>query len=380
MKGLATHLPASGEMFVPDTVLVTGGSGFLGANLVRWLLARPEPLRVVNLDALTYAAAPGSLAEVEAAHGAAGDGRYFFVHGDVRDARLMSELLRGGAAEPASGRRMPRPDAVLHLAAESHVDRSILEPAAVVDTNVRGAITVFECSRLELARRPRAFRVVVAGTDEVYGSLEDDTPPATEAAPLAPNNPYAASKASADLIARSYARTFGLPILITRASNTFGPYQFPEKLIPLFVIRAMRDEPLPVFGDGLNRRGWLHADDHASAIWTVCTRGSLRDLVYNVRGSAAVSNLDVAYRILAALNKPESLLRFVPDRAAHDRRYAVDDGRVRSDLGWSALRPFEGGLEDTVRWYVEHERWWRPLLGEAYRSTEALYLPREGVR
>ncbi len=365
--------------FDPGTVLVTGGSGFIGSTLVRRLLAGSPARQVVNLDALTYAASPATLADVAAAHGAGGDGRYHFVHGDVRDRGLVERVLAGRVERAASGRRVPAPDAVLHLAAASHVDRAILDPAAVVDVNVNGTLVLLDAVRIELAARPREFRYVQVSTDEVYGALDDGAPPVGEEAPLAPNNPYAAGKAAGDLLVRAYARTFGVPALITRGANTFGPYQFPEKLIPLFVVRALRGEPLPVFGDGLQRRRWLSAEDHAAGIWAVCARGDPARLTYNLGGDAEHTTLEIARRIVALLGTSDGLIRLVPDRPAHDRRYAVDDRWARRELGWAPSRPFDAALADTVRWYVEHAEWWEPLRGEAYRATEALYLAR-GMR
>jgi dTDP-glucose 4,6-dehydratase len=360
--------------FAPRAVLLTGGAGFIGSNLVRWLLAHVPELQVVNLDLLTYAGNLESLADVHATHGAEGDGRHYFVHGDIRDAALVSALLAGGHPEPGSGRPMPRPDAVLHLAAESHVDRSIMGPAAFVSTNVEGTHTLLACTRAELAERPRAFRFVNVSTDEVYGSLGPSEPPFTERHPLQPNSPYSASKAGADCLVRAYAETFGLPCLTTRCSNNYGPFQFPEKLIPLMVTRALGDEPLPVFGDGLNVRDWLHVDDHASGIWAVTTRGRLADGVYNFGGECEVPNVDVVRAILRQLGKPESLIRYVSDRPGHDRRYAMDVTRARETLGWSPRREFGEALADTVQWYVTHEGWWRRVQTEAYRATSALYL------
>lgn len=365
----------SDARFQPETVLVTGGAGFIGSTLVRWLLANEPALRIVTLDLLTYAGNLESLADVHAAHGPAGDGRHWFVRGDIRDADLVAQLLAGGAREPGTGRTLPRPDAVLHLAAESHVDRSILGPAAFVATNVEGTHTLLACVRAELDARPRQFRFVNVSTDEVYGSLGPDDAPFTERSPLAPNSPYSASKAGADCLVRAYAETYGLPCLTTRCSNNYGPFQFPEKLIPLMVTRALADEPLPVYGDGLNVRDWLHAEDHARGIWAATTRGRLEDGVYHFGGGHEVPNLDVVREVLHTLGKSESLIRFVTDRPGHDRRYAMDASRARDRLGWAPARDFATGLRDTVRWYVEHPDWWGRVRSEAYRATDALYLP-----
>lgn len=362
------------RVFQPTTVLVTGGAGFIGSNLVRWLLRNVPDLQVVNFDALTYAGNLESLIDVVEAHGPEGDGRHFFVRGDIRDQALVTPLLEGTAPEPGTGRPLPAPDAVLHLAAESHVDRSIMGPAEFVSTNVQGTLTLLECTRRELAERPRPFRFVNVSTDEVYGSLAQNDPPFTEHTPLAPNSPYSASKAGADCLVRAYAETFHLPCLTTRCSNNYGPYQFPEKLIPLMITRALDDQPLPVYGDGMNVRDWLHVLDHASAIWAVCTRGDLRDQVYNIGGESEVPNIEVVRAILRTLGKPESLLRFVQDRPGHDRRYAMNITRIRERLGWQPTYAFADGLRDTIAWYVGRSAWWRRVQSESYRATQALYL------
>ena len=369
-----SQLRQAAPAFAPRVVLVTGGAGFIGSNLVRWLLEHEPDVRVVNLDLLTYAGNLESCADIQVAHGAGGDGRYHFVHGDIRDARLVAELLAGRAMGPGSERPLPSPDAVLHLAAESHVDRSILGPAEFVSTNVQGTLNLLTCAQAELQERPRDFRFVNVSTDEVYGALGPSDPAFTEQHPLQPNSPYSASKAGADCLVRAYAETFGLPCLTTRCSNNYGAYQFPEKLVPLMITRALGDEPLPVYGDGLNVRDWLHVRDHASAIWAVCTRGRLADGVYNIGGEAEVPNIDVVRRILELLGKPESLITFVRDRLGHDRRYAMDITHIRNSLGWTPTYSFGEGLQETVRWYVENEQWWRRVQSEAYRAANALYL------
>jgi dTDP-glucose 4,6-dehydratase len=351
--------------FRPKAVLVTGGAGFIGSNLVRWLLAHEPALRVINYDLLTYAGNLESLEDVQRRHGAPGDGRYSFVHGDIRDFDRMAAALRTDDGV----------DAVLHLAAESHVDRSIMGPEVFVDTNVRGTLVLLEACRAELERRPRQFRFVHVSTDEVYGSLGPTDPAFTEATPLAPNNPYAATKASSDLLVRAYTETFGpnedapgLPAIVTRCSNNYGPYQFPEKLIPLMITRALQDQPLPVYGDGLNVRDWLYVEDHAEALWAVVQRARV-GATYNIGGSSELPNLEVVRRLLAALGKPESLISFVRDRPGHDRRYAMDTTRIRAELGWRPRHDFAAGLDATVRWYLSHETWWRRVLSEAYRAA-----------
>jgi dTDP-glucose 4,6-dehydratase len=363
--------------FAPRCVLVTGGAGFIGSNVVRSLLARAPALDVVNLDLLTYAGNLESLEDVTARYGPAGEGRYYFVRGDIRDFECTARVLRGEATEHADGRRPPRaippPDCVVHLAAESHVDRSILGPAVFVDTNVQGTLTLLEACRAVLEQRDRPFRFVHVSTDEVYGSLGRDDPPFTEATPLAPNSPYSASKAGSDLLVRSYVETFGFPALITRCSNNYGPYQFPEKLIPLMITRALADQPLPVYGDGGNVRDWLYVEDHAAAIWEVLTRGRLGE-VYNIGGETELPNIAVVQTLLRLLGKPDSLIRFVEDRLGHDRRYAMDIGKITRELGWRPRRRFDAGLAETVHWYLDRRRWWERVLSEAYRAANTLYL------
>jgi dTDP-glucose 4,6-dehydratase len=365
--------------FAPRCVLVTGGAGFIGVNFVRWLLECDPRVKVVNLDSLTYAGNLESLGDVFRRHGPDGDGRHFFIQADVRDFEALRRVLAGEASETAqaggSARRIPAPDAVVHMAAESHVDRSIMGPAVFVDTNVRGTLTVLEACRAELARSERPFRLLHVSTDEVYGSLGERDPGFTEATPLEPNSPYSASKAAADLLVRSYVATFDFPAIVTRCSNNYGPYQFPEKLIPLMITRALVDHELPMYGDGLNVRDWLHVEDHARAIWEVLTRGRLGE-VYNIGGESERPNVAVVRALLKTLGKPESLIRYVTDRAGHDRRYAMDCAKLRRELGWQPRHGFEAGLASTVQWYLEHRPWWERVLSEAYRASNALYLKR----
>jgi dTDP-glucose 4,6-dehydratase len=352
--------------FRPSCVLVTGGAGFIGSNFIRWLLHHDPQIRVVNVDLLTYAGNVESLEDVERKFGATGDGRYFFVQADVRDFDAMAQLLAGTRTVPAC-------DSVVHMAAESHVDRSIMGPSAFVDTNVRGTVTLLEACRNSPRVRDDSFRFVQVSTDEVYGSLGPDDAAFTESTPLAPNSPYSASKAGADLLVRSYVKTFDFPAVITRCSNNYGPYQFPEKLIPLMITRALADQPLPVYGDGLNVRDWLFVDDHASAISDVLTRGKVGE-VYNIGGSAELPNIDLVRSLLRLLGKPESLIQYVTDRPGHDRRYAMDTTKIRRELGWQPSRSFATGIQATVNWYLENRRWWERVLSEAYRATSSLYL------
>ncbi len=348
------------SMFEPSCILVTGGAGFIGSNFIRWVLHRAPHVRVINLDLLTYAGNLESLEDVTEHHGARGDGRYTFVQGDVRDLGAVTQALRGV-------------DCVVHMAAESHVDRSIMGPAIFVDTNVRGTLTLLEACRGVLADQPRPFRFIQVSTDEVYGSLGPDDPAFTEGTTLAANSPYSASKAGADLLVRSYVETFDFPAIITRCSNNYGPYQFPEKLVPLMITRALADQPLPVYGDGLNVRDWLHVEDHASAIWEVVRRGRVGE-VYNIGGGAELPNITVVRTLLRTLGKSESLIQYVTDRAGHDRRYAMNIDKVCGELGWRPRHVFEQGLATTVQWYLDHRRWWERVLSEAYRASNALYL------
>jgi dTDP-glucose 4,6-dehydratase len=365
------------KAFRPTCVLVTGGAGFIGVNFVRWVLEADPEVQIVNLDLLTYAGNLESLDDVLERHGPEGDGRHFFVRADVRDFETVCRVLCGEALETlhsdAATRPIPAPDAVVHMAAESHVDRSILGPVPFVETNIQGTLAVLEACRAALAKRDRAFRFLQVGTDEVYGSLGAADPAFTEATPLAPNSPYSATKAGADLLVQAYVETFGFPALITRCSNNYGPYQFPEKLIPLMITRALADQPLPVYGDGRNIRDWLHATDHAAALWEVLRRGRVGE-VYNIGGEAERRNLDVVRALLALLGKPESLIRFVTDRPGHDRRYAMNTAKLTAELGWRPERGFDVGLAATVQWYLDHRTWWERVLSEAYRATNAMYL------
>lgn len=362
------------DQIVPRCLLVTGGAGFIGSNFIRWVLANQPQVTVINLDLLTYAGNLENLADVASEHGPRGDNRYRFVKGDIRDYSLVSRLLRGAVnATDQAGSRTPEPDAMIHFAAESHVDRSILGPAVFIEVNVQGTLNLLDACRAELAERPRPFRFIHISTDEVYGSLALDDPAFTEESPLAPNSPYAASKAGSDLLVRSYVNTFGLPAVTTRCSNNYGPHQFPEKLIPLMITRAIEDKQLPVYGDGKHVRDWIHVSDHVEALWAVMERGRV-GRTYNIGGGVEVGNLEVVLRILRLLGKPESLICYVTDRPGHDRRYGMDISRIRSELGWSPRFRFEEALAATVTWYLEHRTWWERVASEAYRTASALYL------
>jgi dTDP-glucose 4,6-dehydratase len=342
-----------------ETLLVTGGAGFIGANFV--LQAVADGLRVVNLDKLTYAGNLDTLASLE------GSDRHLFVQGDIGDRALVARLL----AEH-------RPQAIVNFAAESHVDRSIDGPAAFVETNVVGTLGLLEGARdywrgLEGAAR-EGFRFLHVSTDEVYGSLGAEGK-FSETTPYAPNSPYSASKAASDHLVRAFHHTYGLPTLTTNCSNNYGPYQFPEKLIPLVIQKALGGEPLPVYGDGLNIRDWLYVGDHCSAIRRVLEAGRVGE-TYNVGGNAERENLTVVKTICALLDarrpladgRPrESLITFVKDRPGHDRRYAIDAGKLKRELGWSPTHTFESGMAHTVDWYLAHQLWVQRVLDGSYR-------------
>ncbi|HEV8043725.1 MAG TPA: dTDP-glucose 4,6-dehydratase [Rubrobacter sp.] len=314
-------------------MLVTGGCGFIGCNFLRQVVpGRPET-EWVNLDALTYA---GWTENTEDFVGAE---NYRFVHGDIEDGMAVERLLSEGF------------DAVVNFAAESHVDRSIAGPRVFVETNVVGTQNL-----LEAARRHGVGRFVQVSTDEVYGTLGPDDPAFTEESPLQPNSPYAASKASADLLCRAYNETYGMPVIVTRCSNNYGPYQYPEKLIPSFIRHALRDEPVPLYGDGMNVRDWLHVEDHCRAVALVLDRGAPGG-VYNIGGNNERTNLEITELILGSLGKPESLISYVTDRLGHDRRYAIDSSHIQETLGWTPDHTFETGIRQTIEWYTRNLDW-----------------------
>ncbi len=324
-------------------LLVTGGAGFIGSNFVRTTLERHAGCKIWNLDKLTYAGNLENLSGLE------NDSRHEFVQGDICDAACVRDILGKGV------------DAVVHFAAESHVDRSILHSSEFVQTNVVGTLNL-----LELCRKSGTGRFIQVSTDEVYGSL-GAAGAFTEDSPIAPNSPYAASKAAADLLVRSYCRTHGFPGIVTRCSNNYGPYQFPEKLIPLLISNAMANIPLPIYGDGLNVRDWIHVRDHCAAIDAVLHHGKDGE-VYNVGARQELPNLDIAHRILEALGRDASLIRYVEDRPGHDRRYAIDPGRMETRLGWRAATDFDAGLRETIAWYRSNTAWIDHVRSGAYRT------------
>ena len=333
------------------TILVTGGCGFIGSNFIRYLLETTSDVEIVNFDALTYAGNLSNLADF------ADHPRYRFIRGDITD----RDAVRAAMALKI--------EAVINFAAESHVDRSIMNSEPFVRTNVLGTQVL-----LDAAREVGVPRFVQVSTDEVYGSL-GESGAFVEETPLAPNSPYAASKAGADMLVRSYGHTFGMPVLITRCSNNYGPYQFPEKVLPLFITNLIADQSVPVYGDGLNVRDWLHVRDHCSAIAAIWRKGKIGE-VYNIGGRCEKTNLELTHTLLDLLGKPRSLIRFVPDRPGHDRRYAMDSTKIEKELGWQPEVPFERGLGETIAWYRANADWVAKVRsGEYLKYYEMQYGP-----
>ncbi|MGH7144805.1 MAG: dTDP-glucose 4,6-dehydratase [Planctomycetota bacterium] len=346
--------------FRPQRIFITGGCGFIGSNLVRFLLAQDAALQVTNFDLLTYAGNPANLADLPLDAKA----RYRFIQGDLRDAGALQTALT-----------QARPEAVIHLAAESHVDRSIGGPEAFVTTNVLGTQHLLEALRaLWTDRRGKRFQHV--STDEVYGSL-GPTGRFTEHSPYNPSSPYAATKAAADHLVRAYHHTYGLPVVLTNASNNYGPRQFPEKLIPLLITRGLTGGALPIYGEGKNVRDWLHVDDHCAALWAVLTRGGVGE-TYNIGGGCELPNIEIAQLIAELIDasgwntpvgaKTADRIEFVADRPGHDFRYALDCGKIHRELAWHPQFDFRAGLTATVAWYAAHRTWWEPLVSVPRRQ------------
>ena len=345
-------------------LLVTGGAGFIGSNFVQYILEHSDTVRVLNLDLLTYA---GNLANLK---GCENDERYHFVRGDIRDRKLLEQLFLEYEI-----------DTVVHFAAESHVDRSITEPEIFLSTNVLGTQALLDAAKDSWKIEPdnkysqeykEDVKFLQVSTDEVYGALGKEGM-FTETTPLAPNSPYSASKASADMVVRAYHNTFGLPVNITRCSNNYGPYQFPEKLIPLMIHNAQNDKALPVYGDGMQVRDWLHVKDHCAAIWTVLQKGRIGE-VYNVGGNNEKANIEIVRLILQQLGKPESLIEYVQDRPGHDRRYAIDNTKITTELGWQPEYTFEQGIQETIEWYLQNLEWVENVTSGAYvKYYEMMY-------
>lgn len=342
-------------------ILVTGGAGFIGSCVIRYLIRNTQN-SIVNVDKLTYAGNLESLADI------AKDPRYIFEHADICNASAMARIFSEH-----------QPNAVMHLAAESHVDRSIDGPAAFIETNIVGTLVLLEAARQYLEDSGhRDFRFHHISTDEVYGDLENDTDLFTEETFYAPSSPYSASKASSDHLVRAWGRTYKLPYVITNCSNNYGPYHFPEKLIPHMILNALRGKPLPVYGDGKQIRDWLYVEDHAEALYQVATKGKIGE-TYNIGGHNEKQNIEVVNTLcdfleeLAADQKPEGvsaykdLITFVKDRPGHDRRYAIDASKIERELGWKPRETFESGLRKTVQWYLENEQWWSRVLSGDYK-------------
>jgi len=325
-------------------ILVAGGAGFIGSNFIRYILGSHDDWQVVNVDKLTYAGNLANLADV------ANDPRYRFHRMDICDAGEIAGVFE-----------KEKPEAAVNFAAETHVDRSIDDPALFLRTNILGTQVL-----LDAARKNGISRYLQISTDEVYGSL-GEAGRFSEESPLRPNSPYAASKTAADLLVRAYGKTFGLPVLVTRCSNNYGPYQFPEKIIPFFVTLLRAGKQVPVYGDGMNVRDWIHVDDHSRAVEAVLLRGRPGE-IYNVGGGNERTNIEITKMLIAAMGKDESSMKFVPDRPGHDRRYAIDDAKIREELGVAPQVPFEEGLRATVRWYLENEPWWRAVQSGEYQS------------
>jgi dTDP-glucose 4,6-dehydratase len=336
------------------TILVTGGCGFIGTNFIHYVLTHYPNDRIINLDKLTYCGNLDNLCKV--AH----QPNLVFVKGDIADKERVMGILHDEGV-----------DCIVNFAAESHVDRSIEDPDIFLRTNVLGTQVL-----LEGAREHKVPRFIQISTDEVYGSLGPDGY-FTETTSLTPNSPYAASKTAADLMVRAYVKTYGIDAIITRCSNNFGPYQFPEKLIPLMISNAMEDRELPVYGDGLNVRDWIYVEDHCQALDVILHRGKSGE-IYNIGGASERTNIEVVRTILEIVGKPESLIRFVKDRPGHDRRYAMDFSKLKKELAWEPTVPFEEGIKKTVTWYVEHQAWWQRIkTGEYLKYYERMYGKRE---
>src|SRR5437763_358264 len=344
-NGKSASAPASALLALAVRILVTGGCGFIGSNFIRYILQHYKPASVTNVDALTYAGNLANLDGVVEEHGE----RYEFFKADIANADQMDALMTEHQFY-----------AVINFAAESHVDRSINSPLNFIHTNVIGTSVLLDC-----ARRHGVQRFVQISTDEVYGSL-GETGKFTEQSPLDPTSPYSSSKAGADLLALASYKTYGQEVIVTRCSNNYGRYQFPEKLIPLMIIKALRDEALPVYGDGMNVRDWIHVDDHCAGIVAALFEGK-PGAIYNFGGGREMVNLEVVKLILKKLGKPETLISFVTDRLGHDRRYAIDSSFSERELNWKPRHNFEVGLAETIQWYIDNQSWWQPLLERAGR-------------
>lgn len=326
-----------------ETLFITGGAGFIGSNFIRYVLNASD-VRIINYDALTYAGNLENLCDCEQ------NPRYSFVHGSIQNKELVEHVCATHGVTT-----------IINFAAESHVDRSIMSAQPFVDTNIQGTLTL-----LEVAKKLKHPRYVQVSTDEVYGSL-GETGAFTEETPLAPNSPYSASKAASDMLVRAFVHTHGMNAVVTRCTNNYGPYQFPEKLIPLMIANAIADKPLPVYGDGMNVRDWIFVDDHCAGVWAAYKHGKAGE-IYNFGGASEKPNIEVVKTLLATLNKPESLITYVKDRPGHDRRYAIDFSKSARELGWQPIETFESGLQKTVQWYLNNTEWLERVRSGAYMA------------
>lgn len=339
-------------------ILITGGAGFIGSNFVRYMLNNHTNYRIINLDALTYAGNPENVRDIW------NNPNHIFIHADIRDKIAINEVFEKYNI-----------DTVVNFAAETHVDRSIMDPYTFVSTNVLGTNVLLDAAMNSWKTEPlnkycREYKIGVrfiqVSTDEVYGNLETREK-FSESHPLQPNSPYSASKASADLLVRAYHKTYGLPVNITRCSNNYGPYQFPEKFIPLIIINCLENKELPIYGDGNQIRDWLHVNDHCSALDAVLHKGKVGE-VYNIGGNSEMTNIEIARFIISRLDKPESLIKHVKDRPGHDRRYAIDNTKITSQLGWKPLYSLEQGLNETISWYLNNRAWIESVTSGSYRE------------
>jgi len=321
-------------------LLVTGGAGFIGSNFIHYILHKYPDWQITNLDKLTYASNLENLKDIESHPG------YHFIKGDITDRQLIAELLNNGF------------EVVVNFAAESHVDRSIMDATPFIETNIKGTQVL-----LEGIRQHPVKKFIQVSTDEVYGSIENGS--FTEESPLSPSSPYSASKAAADLLCLAYYHTYGVPVIITRCSNNFGPYQFPEKLIPLAITNVLEDQSIPIYGDGLNVRDWIYVEDHCRALEAVIQKGQPGQ-IYNIAGSAEKTNLELIHILLNIMGRPKELTTFIKDRPGHDRRYSLDASKITQELGWKPLCPFEKALKNAVEWYIGHETWWRRIKSGDY--------------
>lgn len=332
-------------------VLITGGMGFIGSNLIKYILKQNPECRIINLDAITYAGHPENLSDLE------NDPRYKFIKGRIEDKELVDSII--------SGAKFGKIDGIINVAAETHVDRSITDPSVFVHSNVLGTQNLLESAFVHGKQGDKwTMRYAQVSTDEVYGSL-GPTGYFTEETPLAPNSPYSASKAGADMLCRAYFHTYGMPVMITRCSNNYGPYQHPEKLIPLFIMNILAGKQVPVYGDGLNVRDWLHVEDHCQAIWLAFNQGKPGE-VYNVGGNNERKNIEITRLVLKELGRGDELIKYVEDRLGHDRRYAIDSTKIRGELSWKPVHTFETGIKQTIKWYQENPEWLKAVSADAH--------------